>query len=172
MENDIMTLPVKKMVLYKHGVGFVERGEKFTGNKPVKLSFKRDEMDDILKSLTIFDKGDGHVTGVSYETAEDVSKILAQKAITVPEGEALVGLFRQLRGYNVKIKTPGEEFEGVVMGTQEDSKIVEQLKEEKDTIVIRNQKGEIIPINADDIVNYQITIKEAIDDLDFFLDAF
>ena len=90
-----MQLPVKRMVLYKHGVGFIERGHKFSGNDPLKLSFKRDEMDDILKSLSVFDQGDGQVTGVSYETAEDMTRLLAEKAITVPAFEALVGLFRQ-----------------------------------------------------------------------------
>jgi hypothetical protein len=43
-----MALPVRRMVLYKHGVGFIERGMKITGKDPIKLSFKKNTMDDIL----------------------------------------------------------------------------------------------------------------------------
>jgi len=111
-------LPVKRIVLYKHGVGFIERGGACDGGF-VKLSFKRDEMDDVLKSLSIFVKGKGQVTGVSYETADDISKLLAEKAINVPEREAMVGLLRALKGYRVKLWAAGETVEGKVMGTDE-----------------------------------------------------
>ncbi|MBM4248225.1 MAG: hypothetical protein FJ149_02090 [Euryarchaeota archaeon] len=111
-------LPVKRMVLYKHGVGFIERGGACEGGL-VKLSFKRDEMDDVLRSLSVFVRGKGQVTGVSYETADDISKLLAEKAINVPDKEAMVGLLRALRGYRVRLWVPGEQAEGKVVGTEE-----------------------------------------------------
>ena len=101
-------LPVKRMVLYKHGVGYVERQGKVKDTKEIKLSFKKPYMNDLLKSLLVFSTGKGLVTGVSYETPEDVSKLIEEKAIRVPEREAMVGLFRQLKGYTVEIQTNTE----------------------------------------------------------------
>ena len=72
---ELSALPVKRMVLYKHGVGYIERTGKIKNKKEIKLSFKKELMNDILKSLLIFSKGTGKVTGVSYETPEDISKL-------------------------------------------------------------------------------------------------
>ncbi len=168
-----MSLPVRRMVLYKHGVGFIERGKKFKGNEPIKLKFKKKEMDDILKSLSIFDTGNGRVTGVSYETAEDITAKLAEKAITVPDREAMLGLFRQLRGYEVKLNTTQEEVQGIVVGTQEDPKLTGEgeLVEREASVIIKDADNNIKPIKADDIVHFNVLSSEAFDDLDYFLDA-
>jgi len=168
-----MALPVRRMVLYKHGVGFIERGMKLTGKEPLKLSFKKSNMDDILKSLCIFDSGKGRVTGVSYETAEDVTRLLADKAITVPECEAMVGLMRQLKGYKVKILTVDKEYEGTVVGTQEEKKLTGQgqVLEQENFVVLKDDKGKIrsLPINR--IEDFEIMDPEAREDLDFYLGA-
>ena len=168
-----MALPVKRMVLYKHGVGFIERGMKITGKDPIKLSFKKNTMDDILKSLCIFDTGKGKVTGVSYETSEDVSRLLAEKAITVPECEAMVGLLRQLKGYAVKLETVDKTYDGIVVGTQEERKLTGQgqILETENFVVIKDDKGKIRAIEVKRIEDVEIISPEAKDDLDFYLEA-
>ena len=168
-----MTLPVRRMVLYKHGVGFIERAKKFKGKDPVKLSFKKNNMDDILKSLCIFDMGEGMVTGVSYETAEDINRLLAEKAISVPDREALVGLMRQLKGYRIKIEAPGEDLEGLVVGTEEKKKVTDQGNQmtDQDFVVIKDDNGQMKALDIEKIVNFQIIDNEAKEDLDFYLEA-
>ena len=56
------TLPITRMTLYKHGVGFFERNAELSGEK-VELSFRVEEMNDILKSLTVIDRGEGLPSG-------------------------------------------------------------------------------------------------------------
>jgi hypothetical protein len=53
-------LPITRMTLYKHGIGFFERRAKLSGER-VDLSFRVEEMNDVLKSLTAIDWGGGHV---------------------------------------------------------------------------------------------------------------
>jgi hypothetical protein len=160
-----MALPVKRMVLYKHGVGFIERGMKITGKDPIKLSFKKNTMDDILKSLCIFDTGKGKVTGVS--------RLLAEKAITVPECEAMVGLLRQLKGYAVKLETVDKTYDGIVVGTQEERKLTGQgqILETENFVVIKDDKGKIRAIEVRRIEDVEIISPEAKDDLDFYLES-
>jgi len=180
-----MSLPVKRMVLYKHGVGFIERGESISGNEPIKLNFKRDTMDDILKSLCIFDMGKGRVTGVSYETGEDISVLLAEKAIQVPDQQALIGLFRQLKGYDVKLETPHGDVEGTVVGTQEGKTVTldpqpataqqivpnSPMSTVKDFVIMKDKTGNISAVDIEKIMKFHILDPEASADLDFFLDA-
>jgi hypothetical protein len=44
------------MTLYKHGVGFFERRAQFNG-ETIGLSYRVEEMNDVLKSLTAIDWG-------------------------------------------------------------------------------------------------------------------
>jgi len=173
------TLPVSRIVLYKHGIGYIERKGK-TGNQTrIKLSFKKDLMNDILKSLVVISEGEGLITGISYETPEDISKLIAERAIRVPSKEALVGLFRQLNGYNVEIITNTDTVKGKVVGTQEatyDQKKgiiidVGNREAQKPMVVIKTDKDEIINVQTDKIKSYRILDKEALEDLDFFLEG-
>jgi len=170
-------LPVKRLVLYKHGVGYVERSGKVENEKELRLSFKKDVMNDLLKSLCVFSSGEGKVSDISYETPEDISKMIEEKAIRVPEREAMVGLFRQLKGYPVEITTNTEKIKGKVMGTQEPQKSGNQLSielsknEEKVSVVVKDDMDNILNIDIDKIVSYKILDPEASEDLKFFLDA-
>ncbi len=50
--GNTLALPVKRMVLYKHGVGFIERGTQFKGKDPLKINFKKKDLGCIV--LIIF----------------------------------------------------------------------------------------------------------------------
>ena len=53
-------LPIRQVVLYKHGVGFFERQGRLAGAE-AELSFRAEEMNDILKSLIVIDRAGGQV---------------------------------------------------------------------------------------------------------------
>ena len=42
-------LSIKKIVLYKHGVGYFKRQGKVSGDATVELPFRSSEMNDVLK---------------------------------------------------------------------------------------------------------------------------
>ena len=50
-----MPLPIARVVLYKHGVGYFEREGKIDGDAVLPLTFKQSEVSDVLKSLTVLD---------------------------------------------------------------------------------------------------------------------
>ncbi|MDP6154544.1 MAG: hypothetical protein QF682_00205 [Candidatus Thermoplasmatota archaeon] len=154
--------------MYKHGVGYVERRGKIEKKKELKLTFKKDVLNDLLKSLCVFSTGKGKVSDISYETPEDISKILEEKAIRVPEREAMIGLFRQLKGYAVEIETNTETIKGKVLGTQEarvskSNQLNIQLErgEEKNTVVIKDDDDCIRNIDVEKISKYKIRDPEA-----------
>ena len=96
-------LPVKRMVLYKHGVGFFERYGMVGDSAQVELVFKKNEMNDVLKSLAAFPQDGGQVINVSYETPEDKRSALDKAPIILSQNTALLDLLRSLRGRQIRL---------------------------------------------------------------------
>src|SRR5437773_7017082 len=71
-------LPVKQVVLYKHGVGFFVRSGKLGAGESARLDFNAAEMNDVLKSLTIDERGGGKVTGLRYDSMDLLGHKLAE----------------------------------------------------------------------------------------------
>jgi hypothetical protein len=114
------TLAVREMVLYKHGVGFFVRAGTVEG-EAVALTFRQDEINDVLKSLTVFDQGGGQVLGIHYSTPMDTADRLANSSIRLSDRTSLRDLVRDLRGRAVSLTfetTPGtqETISGRVIG--------------------------------------------------------
>ena len=62
-------LPVRTVILYKHGVGYFERSGELRAGESARLDFKASDMDDVLKSLTLEDKSGGKITGLRYDAS-------------------------------------------------------------------------------------------------------
>src|ERR1700748_2756660 len=82
-------LPVRRIMLYKHGVGYFERSGKTDGASDIVLEFKASEMNDVLKSLTLLDRSGGRVGGVSYESSDPLAKQLQNFAFSMPPGAGM-----------------------------------------------------------------------------------
>jgi hypothetical protein len=107
-------LPIRRVVLYKHGVGHFEREGTVTGSQAVALTFKQREVSDVLKSLTVLDRDGGVVSAVGYDSTTPVEQLLAEIALSIPDEGSLVGLLPQLKGARVSVTPTGA---GVVFGT-------------------------------------------------------
>ena len=95
-------LPIRRMILYKHGVGYFERRGAI-GGTALRLSFPREAMDDVLKSLVALDMGVGQVPGVDFETPEDRAQQIARGSIHLSDDRSLLDLLRDLRGRRVRL---------------------------------------------------------------------
>jgi hypothetical protein len=96
-------LPIRRMILYKHGVGYFERRGAVAGTE-LRLSFPRTAMDDVLKSLIALDLGAGQVRGVDFETPEDRAAQIARGSIHLSDQRSLLDLLRDLRGRRVRLQ--------------------------------------------------------------------
>ncbi len=111
------TLPVRRVVLYKHGVGYFEREAEVHGEETLALSFKQREVSDVLKSLTVLDLGGGTISAVSYDSTTPIEKLLAEIALSIPDSGSLVGLLPQLKGARASVKpTGGSLVQGTILG--------------------------------------------------------
>ncbi len=110
-------LPLRRLILYKHGVGYFERRGTFEGTT-LALPFSREAMDDVLKSLVVLEIGEGRVRGIDYERPESWSG----RRIELTAGRTLRDLLSELRGRRVRVSLRDESTaEGVVVGLDEPS---------------------------------------------------
>lgn len=115
-------LPIRRVVLYKHGVGYFERENEVEGDATIELQFKSDEMNDVLKSLTVLDLSGGVVSSISYESTKPIEKQLEDIAIKLQDRKSLTGLLSQVKGAEVEIETPSGKITGVITGIEDLSK--------------------------------------------------
>jgi hypothetical protein len=135
-------LPVRTVVLYKHGVGYFERGGTLGPGESARLDFKAEEMNDVLKSLTINDNG-GKVTGVRYDSSIPLNQKLSEFPFQIGEGQPLSAVFDQLKGARVEMefgpqKTAGEIVSARVIPGDKDHPEREQLTLLMDSGELRN----------------------------------
>jgi hypothetical protein len=111
-------LAVRRVVLYKHGVGYFERRGAVDGAAVVDLEFKSRDMNDVLKSLTVLDLNGGTVSAVSYDSTRPIEKLLEDAAVRIPDEGSVSSLLAQIKGARVRVRHGAESIEGVVLGTE------------------------------------------------------
>jgi hypothetical protein len=108
-------LPVKQVVLYKHGVGFFERSGRLGAGESARLDFNASEMNDVLKSLTIDEKGGGKISGLRYDSMDPLSHKLAEFPFQIAAGQPLSGMLDQLKGARLELKFGNETVTGAIV---------------------------------------------------------
>src|SRR6266568_7544048 len=109
-------LPVRTVVLYKHGVGYFERAGQLGAGESARLDFKAAEMNDVLKSLTIEEKGGGKITGLRYDSSEPLSQRLGEFPFQLGAQQPLSAVLDQLKGARVELQMGGQAVAGAIVG--------------------------------------------------------
>jgi len=109
-------LPVRQVVLYKHGVGYFERAGQLGPGESARLDFKAAEMNDVLKSLTIEEKGGGKITGLRYDSSEPLSQRLAEFPFQLGVQQPLSAVLDQLKGARVELQLGAQSVAGAIVG--------------------------------------------------------
>lgn len=111
-------LPIRRVVLYKHGVGYFEREGEVEGDAQVDLQFRASEMNDVLKSLTTLDLTSGVIANISYESTKPVERQLEDVAVRIPDQNSMSGLLSQIKGARVSLELASRKIEGAVAGIE------------------------------------------------------
>ncbi len=98
-------LPVKRVVLYKNGVGYFEHTARVHGTQDLSIDFTTAQLNDVLKSLTAVDLGEGRVSSVRYNSIAPLDERL--KSLRLPFGEQVTQAeyLLALRGARVEVRS-------------------------------------------------------------------
>lgn len=111
------SMPITRVVLYKHGIGYFEREGKVENEARLALTFKQAEVSDVLKSLTVLDLDGGHIASVSYDSTKPLEQLLAEVALNIPDEGSLVQLLAQIKGARVALHSGvSDPIEGIILG--------------------------------------------------------
>lgn len=98
-------LPVKKVVLYKNGVGYFEHRGQVLGNQEFGIEFTTAQLNDVLKSLTLVDLSGGAINAVRYNSVAPLDEQLKGLQIPLSEEVTSAAFLIALRGTQVEVHT-------------------------------------------------------------------
>jgi hypothetical protein len=136
-------LPVTQVTLYKHGVAHFERAGELKPGDTVRLDFKPDEMNDVLKSLTINDRNGGKVSGVRYDSSEPLDKRLEEFPFQVGQGSSLAAFLDQMKGARIELKMGTGDVAGTIVSARAIRETEKERTSEREVIVLLMDSGDI-----------------------------
>jgi hypothetical protein len=115
----VKDLPVRKVVLYKNGVGYFEHAGTVNGNQKVAIDFTSPQLNDVLQSLTVLDEGGGRIAGVNYNSTTPLAEQLKALSLGMSDDPNSTELFQALRGQRVEVTGgPGGTITGRLMSIE------------------------------------------------------
>ncbi len=97
-------LPVRRVVLYKNGVGYFEHLGRVRGSQDVHIDFTSAQLNDVLKSLTVLDLSGGRITGVDYNSEAPLARRLATLRLALGERPTVADFLKALRGARLEVR--------------------------------------------------------------------
>ena len=110
--NAAIDLPVRKVALYKNGVGYFEHAGTVSGNQRVTIDFTSSQLNDVLQSLTVLDQGGGHIADVNYNSTTPIEQQLQTLALGLKDYPPTAAVYQALRGQRVEVSGSGAAFTG------------------------------------------------------------
>jgi hypothetical protein len=101
----VKNLPVRKVVLYKNGVGYFEHTVE--GTQRVAIDFTSAQLNDVLQSLTVLDEGGGRIGGVNYNSTTPIEQQLQSLGLGLRDFPATIAVYQAFRGQRVEVTGAG-----------------------------------------------------------------
>ena len=98
-------LPIRRVVLYKNGVGYFEHLGHVRGSESVHVDFTSAQLNDVLKSLTVLDLSGGRITGVDYNSEAPLARRLATLRLSLGERPTIAEFLGSLRGARLEVRS-------------------------------------------------------------------
>src|SRR5271154_6085440 len=111
-------LPVREVILYKHGIGYFERSGQLKPGETARIDFKASDMNDVLKSLTVTDRNGGKVGGVRYDASEPLEKRLEDFPFALGVESSMAAFLDQMKGARIELKLGTETTAGAIVNAR------------------------------------------------------
>jgi hypothetical protein len=111
-------LPVTRVVLYRSGVGYIERLGRVSGDATLTMAMRESQMNDLLKSLILVDFDGGQILPAQYTPRDPLERTLSAFAVQLSDNPSMSALLTRLRGAPVEIQTDKETLQGTVLSIE------------------------------------------------------
>lgn len=141
--GDPSTLPVKRVVLYKNGVGYFEHLGRVHDSQKVTVAFTTGQLNDVLKSLTVLDLHGGRITGVTYGSSAPRDRQFDDLRLPVGEKPSLTEFLGALRGAKIEVRSGVNVAAGRLLSVERKTRISGGATLEVDYISLVGDGGEL-----------------------------
>jgi hypothetical protein len=115
-------LPLKRVVLYKSGVGYFEHSGQVHGNEDIHIDFTTGQLNDALKSLTAVDLNGGQIGSIRYDSLAPIDYRLKSLRIPLGQQSSRTALLTALRGARVQMTNGRETATGRVFSVEKETR--------------------------------------------------
>lgn len=159
------TIPLKRVTLYKHGIGYFERRGRLKGPAEVELLCGPDEIDDMLKSLLVLNLEGGRVSAITYESAKGIEDRLAEFGFDLRQCKGMLDLIGQIKGAPVTVTAHGETTSGRVVGLDEVEQAVGETKIKEHQLVLYSDNSSLKRISVSSLQKLSVDDQSLADEL-------
>ncbi len=159
-------VPVRRVVLYKHGVAYFERSGSIPAGEEARLDFKTAEMNDVLKSFTVSDATGNRLSGVRYDANEPIDQQLAKFPFRIGESQSVTVFLDNIKGAELELKRGDQRITGTIMGAR-----VVQAQSPTEQLTMLLASGEIENFDLGSVASFRLTDAALEDQLKRYLAA-
>jgi hypothetical protein len=136
-------LSVRRVVLYKTGVGYFEHLGNVRDRQSVTVRFTSAQLNDVLKSLTVLDLGAGQISGISYNSVAPLQQRLGALRLPLAESTRARQMLASLRGARLEVTAGGAVAEGRLLSVEQRTVEREGKAATVDVFSIMSDGGEL-----------------------------
>ena len=148
-------LSLRKVALFKSGVGYFELEGSVGAGKGIELHFKREQMNDLLKSLTILDLSGGQVGSIVYDSTKTAKQQLSDYTFDLRKGDGLPQVLKQLQGSRIELiigsDASGVAITGTIVGMETRIAMEDQIKIPHFYLSIMDSNGQLRSFDTNEI---------------------
>ncbi|HEY4838689.1 MAG TPA: hypothetical protein VIH72_08785 [Candidatus Acidoferrales bacterium] len=153
-------LPLRRVVLYKSGIGYFEHDGHVRGNEDVEIDLTSGQLNDVLKSLTALDFSGGRIVGASYNSQEPAGHQLESLPVPVADNTTLVSLLEDLRGARLEVRNSAGAFTGRLLSVEEKSRREGTAEVKFNQISLYGDSGEVRTFTLDSSTNFRFADRD------------
>jgi hypothetical protein len=150
-------LPVRRVVLYKNGVGYFEHLGRVRGNQDIHIDFTSGQLNDALASLTVLDLDGGRIGGVSYNSTAPFDRRLGALRLPLDEQTSVSKFLDALRGSRLEVKSGTDAVSGRLLSVERKTRTAGGTTLEVDMISLVTDGGEIREIEVTPSTHMRLT---------------
>ena len=139
---DPTQLPVRRVVLYKSGVGYFEHQGSVTGSVDIAIQFTSAQLNDVLKSLTALDLDNGQIASIGYNSVAPIEQRLESLRIPLGTQPDIVQFYSALRGARVEVRAGAQTITGRLLNVERQL-ITDDKPEWRDLLTVISTDGTV-----------------------------
>lgn len=162
-------LPVRRVILYKGGVGYFEHLGRIQGDEAVRVDFSSSQLNDVLQSLAVLDLNGGRITGIDYNSEAPFTQRLETLGLPLGENTDLSKFLAALRGTRLEIRNGNSVIAGRLLSVERKTRVSGGTTLEVDLATMISDTGEMHTVEVTPAVQVRVADPEVNKDVSRYL---